>query len=68
MGFKEKIVCEHCANCCPQCNEALERVRRNNSDRIVNLLTFQMFGFKRYTCNNCDWEGLRWENKFEKKS
>ena len=26
-----------------------------------------MFGFKRYNCNNCDWEGLRWENKFDKK-
>lgn len=67
-GFMKKIVSEKCANCCPKCNEALERIRRNNSDRIINLITFQMFSFKRYNCNYCDWEGLRWENKFEKKS
>ena len=67
-GFKHKIVSELYSNCCPKCNEALERVRRNNSDRITNLLTFQIFDFKRYYCNNCEWEGLRWENKFEKKS
>ena len=66
MGFMQKIMSENCANCCPECNEALERVRRKNSDRFINLLTFQMFGFKRYSCNNCDWEGLRWENKFDK--
>ena len=68
MGFMEKNVCDNCANCCPQCNEPLERIRRNNSDRIINLITFQMFGFKRYKCNHCYWEGLRWENKFDKKS
>lgn len=67
IGFMKKIVSENCANCCPNCNEPLERIRRHNSDRIINLLTFQMFDFKRYNCNHCDWEGLRWENKFEKK-
>lgn len=68
IGFKQKVVSEHYSNCCPICNEALERVRRNNFDRIINLITFQVFGFKRYLCNNCDWQGLRWQKKFEKKS
>ena len=68
MGFMQKKSCKHCANCCPVCNEALERVRRNNSDRIINLLTFQMFDFKRYVCIHCNWEGLRSGNKFEKNS
>ena len=66
MGVMQKVTSENCANCCPKCNEALERIRRKNSDRFINLLTFQIFGFKRYSCNNCDWEGLRWENKFDK--
>ena len=68
IGFMQKIVSEHSSNCCPKCNESLERVRKNNSDRMLNLLTFQMFDFKRYACNNCDWEGLRWEDKFEQTS
>ena len=63
IGFKKKVVSEHYTNCCPKCNEALERIRRYNHDRIINLVTFQMFDFKRYYCNNCEWEGLRWENK-----
>ena len=66
LGFMKKIVSENSANCCPDCNEPLERIRRNSSDRIINLITFQMFDFKRYNCNHCDWEGLRWEKKFEK--
>lgn len=65
-GYKEKIVCDHCVNCCPNCKEPLERVRRRNVDKLVNFLTFQMFGFKRYKCENCDWNGLRWEKKYNK--
>jgi len=61
IGFKKKIVNEHSSNCCSKCSESLERVRRYNSDRIINLITFQIFDFKRYICNNCHWEGLRWE-------
>ena len=65
IGLMQKVVSEHYSNCCPKCNEALERIRRYNSDRIINLLTFQIFDFKRYKCNQCNWEGLRWENKFD---
>jgi len=24
-----------------------------------------MFDFKRYSCNDCSWEGLRWEKKYK---
>ena len=68
FGFKKKIVSDYYTNCCPKCNEALERVRRKKMDKIINLMTFRVFDFKRYNCNNCDWKGLRWENKFEIKS
>ena len=64
IGYKRKIVDNKNSNCCPKCNGVLDRVRRKNSDHLINILTFQMFGFKRYSCNNCGWNGLRWENKF----
>lgn len=64
IGIKQKIVSENCSNCCPKCYKSLERIRRKSFDHFINLLTFQMFDFKRYNCNDCDWQGLRWENKF----
>lgn len=68
LGYKEKIACEDSSNCCPNCNQPLERVRRKNNDRFFNFITFQIFAFKRYKCNHCEWEGLRWENKFDTNS
>lgn len=64
IGYKRKIVNNKNSNCCPKCNGVLDRVKRKNSDHLINILTFQMFDFKRYSCNNCGWNGLRWENKF----
>ena len=61
-GYKKKIVDKKNSNCCPKCYGILERVRRKNFDHLINSLTFQIFNFKRYNCNNCGWNGLRWEN------
>ena len=67
MGFRGKNECNYCSNCCPKCRKPLERIRRNNFDRTINIITFQIFKLNRYKCINCDWEGLLSENKFDKK-
>ena len=67
-GFKHKVSSEYSSNCCPCMKKIpLERVKRNYSDKLVNLITFKMFNFKRYVCRECNWQGLRWENKFKRK-
>ena len=66
-GFKHKISSEYSSNCCPECQKPLERVKRNYSDKLANLISFKMFNFKRYICKECNWQGLRWEYKFKRK-
>ena len=67
LGLWRKIQCEGYTNCCPHCNEPVERIKRNQADYITNYLTFQIFGFKRYKCLHCGWEGRRWEQPFSGK-
>ena len=59
-----KIKCTQCNNCCPDCSLALNRIKRLTTDKILNYLTFRIFDSKRYACNECGWEGLRWEKKY----
>ena len=54
----------NCNNCCPDCQSALNRVRRTQKDQLIHHLTFRMFDARRYVCNECGWEGLRWEEQF----
>ena len=63
-GWKRKEVCNNCNNCCPDCKAALNRIKRTKIDKLYYSLTFRIFDFKRYTCDNCGWEGLRWEKKY----
>ena len=65
LGLGSKKNCLNCNNCCPDCNLALNRIKRINRDRITYHLTFRIFEFKRYICNECGWEGLRWEKKYK---
>ena len=51
-------------NCCPDCQSALNRVRRTQKDQLIDKLTFRIFDARRYVCNECGWEGMRWEAKF----
>ena len=67
LGAGSKKSCVNCNNCCPDCNLALNRIRRLYQDKIIHHLTFRIFNFKRYICNNCGWEGLRWEKKYSPK-
>jgi len=64
LNFGRKTTCSRCENCCPDCQDPLERTKRVKKDYIINYLTFQMFDFKRYTCTNCAWLGLRWDKPF----
>ena len=61
LGVGKKKICEECNNCCPDCNLALNRIKRNNVDKLLFHLTFRIFNSKRYICEECGWEGLRWE-------
>ena len=46
---------------CPGCKEnVIKRIKRKNHDMYLNIMTVQLFKFKRYKCTICSWEGLRW--------
>ena len=64
FNIGRKKACDICNNCCPDCGTALNRIARLKTDRLAFHLTFRMFDFKRYICNECGWENLRWEDKF----
>ena len=64
LGLGSKKTCVNCNNCCPDCSLALNRIKQLYKDRIVFYITFKIFNFKRYICNDCGWEGLRWERKY----
>ena len=64
LEFGKKQSDGNCNNCCPDCTSALNRVRRTQKDQLIHHLTFRMFDARRYICNDCGWEGLRWENQF----
>jgi hypothetical protein len=64
MNVGRKKICDNCNNCCPDCTSALNRIKRKVFDRFSYHLTFRVFDFKRYVCNDCGWEGLRWEDKY----
>jgi len=70
LGIGSKKNCMNCNNCCPDCTLALNRIKRPYKDRIIYHITLRIFEFKRYICNECGWEGLRWEKKYtpEKKN
>ena len=64
LHIGKKKTCENCNNCCPDCMSGLNRIQRFHSDKLIFHLTFRIFDLKRYLCNHCGWEGLRWENKY----
>ena len=64
LGLGKKQSDGNCNNCCPDCQSALNRVRRTQKDQLIHHLTFRMFDARRYVCKECGWEGLRWEDQF----
>ena len=63
IGAKKKSLAW--SNCCPDCSLALNRIKRLYKDKIVYNITFRVFEYKRYRCNDCGWEGLRWSKKYK---
>ncbi len=68
LSIGKKKIFENCTNACPNCNTPLNRIRRLTRDKILITITFKIFDFKRYVCNECSWEGLRWEEKYKPNS
>ena len=67
-GIGEKKITKDCLNACPcKKNYPLHRIERKITDKIFNHFTFKIFNFKRYKCNLCEWQGLRWEKNFKAK-
>jgi len=64
--FKAKIKSKSFSNCCPNCYKPLDRIKRLPLDKLINIITFQIFIFKRFICNECKWTGL--VSKFTKPS
>ncbi len=56
-----------CNNCCPKCDNPLERIKRKKTDHLKNYFTLQIFDFKRFKCLKCSWEGIRWDRPFSSK-
>ena len=65
LDIGKKVQCENCTNCCPNCSKPLTRIKRTLMDHTLIYLAFTLFNFKRYKCQACTWEGLRWEKRFE---
>ena len=64
IGVGKKKSCSKCNNCCPDCEQALNRIRRSSADHFIYHITFRIFDARRYVCDECGWEGLRWEDTF----
>ena len=67
IGFGSKKRGTNSNNCCPDCRSNLKRVKRFFKDKIIYYLTLGMFDWRRYNCDKCGWEGLRWTKRYELK-
>ena len=63
IGAKKKS--SNSNNSCPDCKGNLTRIKRIYKDKIINYLTLRLMEWKRYSCNECGWEGLRWPKDFK---
>ena len=64
LGFGSKVRGKNSNNCCPDCNNTLYRVKRVFKDKILYYLTFRIFDWRRYICNKCGWEGVKWTKDY----
>ena len=64
FGFKSKKRGSNSNNCCPDCSSNLNRVKRIYKDKIIYYLTLGMFDWRRYICDKCGWEGIRWAKEY----
>lgn len=64
--FKARLKSKSYSNCCPNCKDPLDRLKRKPTDNLINTVTLNFFAFKRFICKSCKWSGLI--AKYSKKS
>ena len=64
LGFGSVKRGSNSNNFCPDCNRNLNRVKRIFKDKIIYYLTLGMLNWRRYICNKCGWEGLKWHKEY----
>ena len=61
-GFKSKSKTRSLSiTKCPKCGNKCSRISRDNMDKSLNMLSFNLMKWKRYSCPSCYWEGNRWD-------
>ena len=61
-GFKSKSKTRSLSiTKCPKCGNKCSRISRDNMDKSLNMLSFKLMKWKRYSCPSCYWEGNRWD-------
>ena len=61
-GFKSKSQTHSLSiTKCPKCGNKCSRISRDNMDKSLNMLSFKLMKWKRYSCPSCYWEGNRWD-------
>ena len=68
IGIGSKKRGSNSNNSCPDCKSTLNRIKRIFKDKIIYYLTLGMFDWRRYNCDKCGWEGLRWTKQFKFKN
>jgi predicted RNA-binding Zn-ribbon protein involved in translation (DUF1610 family) len=65
IGIGSKKKSRNSNNSCPDCKENLNRIKRIYKDKIIFYLTLGILDWKRYSCEKCGWEGLRWPKDYK---
>ena len=60
FGIGSKKKSSNSNNCCPDCRSNLTRVKRLSKDKINYFLTLGIINWRRYSCEKCGWQGLKW--------
>jgi uncharacterized protein with PIN domain len=65
LGVGSKKRSKNSNNCCPDCKSSLKRVKRILRDKIIFYLTLTILDWRRYICDKCGWEGIRWNKEYK---
>ena len=68
LGLGSKKKSSNSNNCCPDCRSNLSRIKRLKKDKIYYYLALGTIDWRRYSCDKCGWEGLKWtkQNSYKK--
>ena len=68
LGLGSKKKSSNSNNCCPDCKSNLSRIKRIKKDKIYYYLVLGAIDWRRYSCDKCGWEGLKWtkQHKYKK--